>query len=457
VLAGAALLASVGFFAYGRYVRPETLFVAALAWGFALTLEGARRGRSALAAGGLAAFGAAGLAKDPLGALGPPLAVGAALALAGCARPLRRWLPWPGVAALVGLGFGWWLLVEARMPGFAWYTVVDNHILNVARARVFPDEDVPLSAAEFLAAALLGAAPWALAAAWAVAGLVRRRAWRDPGEAPWVALGLWAAGVFALTALSPFRLPHYGLPAYPALALLAARAWQRPGRALVAVHVALLGAAAAACAALLAGDGGVFAGAVMGTADVATRKAATSGQASALPPWEEMRPLLGAAAVALGAGAVLLTALGFRARTRAAAPAAVALAMLAVMPLVGAALARVSAHRAVRGIARAVAQQAGPGDLVAHEGPIENSGAFEWYAGRRPVIVDGRRSVLGFGATLDGAGEMFWDAARLRAAWSGRRRVWLVSTRAPERSLAPALPGARLVAAEGGRWLWVSP
>jgi hypothetical protein len=31
------------------------------------------------------------------------------------------------------------------VPGFLWYTVVDSHILNVARQRVFPDEDVPLS------------------------------------------------------------------------------------------------------------------------------------------------------------------------------------------------------------------------------------------------------------------------------------------------------------------------
>ncbi len=103
-----------------------------------------------------------------------------------------------------------------------------------------------------------------------------------------------------------------------------------------------------------------------------------------------------------------------------------------------------------------VARRAGPDDLVAHEGPIENSGALEWYGGRRPVIVDGTRSVLGFGAVLGGAGDRFWDAARLRAAWGGGRRIWLVTIRAPERSVAATLPGARLVAAGGGRWLWVN-
>jgi 4-amino-4-deoxy-L-arabinose transferase-like glycosyltransferase len=93
-VAGLALVGSLGFFAYGRYVRPDALFVAALALGFALTLTGvvdARRGR---VVAGLGAFGLAALAKDPLGVLAPPLAVGLALCLAGRARPLRAWC-WP--------------------------------------------------------------------------------------------------------------------------------------------------------------------------------------------------------------------------------------------------------------------------------------------------------------------------------------------------------------------------
>jgi len=38
-VAGLALLGSIGFFAYGRYVRPDALFVALLALGFALALS----------------------------------------------------------------------------------------------------------------------------------------------------------------------------------------------------------------------------------------------------------------------------------------------------------------------------------------------------------------------------------------------------------------------------------
>src|SRR5205814_1377188 len=83
-----------------------------------------------------------------------------ALAFAGRERPIGRWLPWPGVLLLALLGFGWWALVEWRTPGFVSYTVVDNHLLNAFAARRLPDEDVPLAAGEFLAVALLGAAPW---------------------------------------------------------------------------------------------------------------------------------------------------------------------------------------------------------------------------------------------------------------------------------------------------------
>ena len=455
VVAGLALATSTGFFAYARYVRPETLFVAALAGGFALALGGIVDGRRGRIVAGLMAFGLAALAKDPLGALAPPLAIGAALALAGHARPVGRWLPWPGVLAAGALGFGWYLLVEATTPGFLWYTVVDNHVLNVARARHFPDEDVPLSAAQFLVVALLAAAPWVVPAAAMTGRLVRARAWRDPAETPWVALALWAVGVLGLTALSPFRLPHYGLPAYPALALLAARGWRELPKARVgAAHAAAFAALALACGTAWASDGSVFMTDVMGATDVATRKGAAAGADAPLPPWPALRALLGSAAVVFAVGAAA-TAAAARARPRLAVWAALA-TLLVVMPVVAQGVTLVATHRSVRDLAREVATRAGPHDVVVHEGPIETSGALEWYGAPRPVIVDGRRSVLGFGATRPDTAETFWDAARLRRAWESEQRVWLVSARPPASSLAAALPGATLVRESGGRRLYVN-
>ncbi len=436
------------------------MFVAALAGGFALCLVGIRDGRRGLCAAGLAVFGLAALAKDPLGALLPPLAIGLALVLAGRARPFSAWLPWTGVAACLVIGFGWWIGAELSTPGFGWYTTIDNHVMNVARARRFADEDIPLTALEFLAVAIGSALPWVIAAGVAVWSLARRRAWRDPAEIGWVALTIWVLGVLGITALSPFRLPHYGLPASFGIALLAARGWElHGGRRLLAAHLIFFAAAAVGCAATWMGDGGVLTK-VMDVTDVATIKSAAAGLPLPVPPWEEFRPVFWVAALtfalcALSTGAVLVFARSPE-RRRTLGVLVIGLTMVATMPGVARSLGVVVKNRAVRDLALSVARQAGPEDVVAHEGPIENSGALEWYSGRRPVIVDGQRSVLGFGAERPESRDLFWDAARLREAWTSGRRVWVVSVRSPTQSMVAALPGARLLGVAGGRALWVN-
>jgi 4-amino-4-deoxy-L-arabinose transferase-like glycosyltransferase len=459
-LAGAALLTSALFFAYARYVRPDALFVAALAWGFALTLIGIADARRWLIGWGLVAFGIAGLAKDPMGALAPPVVILAALALRGQARPLSRWLPWPGLAACILLGVGWWIFSEVSTAGTLWYTVVDNKILNVLGARVFPDEDVPLSAVEFLTVALLGALPWSLGAVVTIVRLVRARAWREPAETPWIALSLWTLCILAITVLSRFRLPHYGLPVYPALALLAARAWLTPNARWLAVsHAGLLGVLSVAGAALARSDGRGFMTAVIGATDVATRKTRIAGEADPFPGWDTLQPLVAHASLVFGmATLVLLIVLALRARigTSALAPSVVAIAMLAVMPDVATALGTMSTYRSARAVAMVLTSRLGPGDVLAHEGPIEQSGALEWYSGRRPVIVDGRRSVLAFGATQLESAPFFWTAADLERAWR-QQRVWIVTARSPAHSLAARLPGARLIGTFGARWLYGPP
>ena len=69
-----------------------------------------------------------------------------------------------------------------------------------------------------------------------------------PPSCPGPSLSLWVVAVLGLTALSGFRLPHYGLPAYPAIALLAVRGWYvaRP-RALALALAAMFAAGAVGC------------------------------------------------------------------------------------------------------------------------------------------------------------------------------------------------------------------
>jgi len=474
-LAGLALLSCALFAAFARYVRPESLFVAAIAWGFTGLLVAFERRRRpdgngcpplgecgghswAPASIGCAALGGAALAKDPLGLIGPLVAIALAAGLAGRLRPVREWLPPLGLALLLVIGFGWYAVAAVTEPAFLWYTVVDNHLLNVARMRQFPDEDVPLSAIEFLTAVGFGAFPWILAAAVAVGALVRGRAWRDPAELPWVALALWAVGVLALFTGSPFKLPHYGLPAYPALALLAARAWRdaapRP-RGLIASHLVLFTLAGAGCAWAAAGDGRAFTEAVFGVSDVYSRKEAAWGQASPYPAWSSLQPLVTWAAAVLLAGAAVLAAAAARRSARVGAWA-VAAVMLLLAPVVAIGLAVTSSARAVTVMAAEIRARLAPGDLLVLEGPIENAGAVEFYSGHRPVLLDAARSVLGIGSTFADAAGTFWSAPRFAEAWASARPPYLLTTREPGRSIVASLPpeSARLLFAHNGRWLY---
>ena len=465
VLAGLALLSCALFVAFARYVRPESLFVAAIAWGFTGLLFCIRtppvadtRFGAVWPAFGCAALGGAALAKDPLGLLGPLVAIALAAALAGRLWPVRAWLPPVGVALMVVIGFGWYAVAAVTEPAFLWYTVVDNHVLNVARMRQFPDEDVPLSALEFLTAAGFGAFPWILAAVVVVGGLVRARAWRDPAELPWVALAVWAVGVLAFFTVSPFKLPHYGLPAYPALALLAARAWRdaapRP-RGLIASHLVLFTLAGAGCAWAAAGDGRAFTEAVFGVSDVYSRKEAAWGQASPYPAWSSLQPLVTWAAVVLLAGAAVLAAAAARRSARVGAWT-VAAVMLLLAPVVAIGLAVTSSARAVTVMAAEIRARLAPGDLLVLEGPIENAGAVEFYSGHRPVLLDAARSVLGIGSTFADAAGTFWSAPRFAEAWASARPPYLLTTREPGRSIVASLPpeSARLLFAHNGRWLY---
>ena len=463
LLAAAALLSCALFAVFGRYVRPETLFAAAIQIGLTglllgVTGEGRRARRWAVA--GAAALGAASLAKDPLGLLWPLAAVGAALAACGRLRPVRRWLPPAGLALMLLLGLGWYAWSGLRHPGFLWYVAVDNHLLNAVGLRRFPDEDVPLATGEFLTVAALGAFPWIIPAGLMLGSLIRRRAWRDPEETPWVALALWVVGLWSLFTLSTFKLPHYGLPAYPAVALLAARWWtERTGRsrAPALAHVGLFAILAVGLGLAAGSDGKGFLDAVFSATDVNTRKDLAAAQASPLPPWSALQPLVARTALIMAVGAAALALIAWRHAGRWTG-AVVAATMLAVMPAATRALDLVAGARAVSGMAAEVRRLTPQGALLAHEGPIENSGALEYYSSRRPVLVDARRSVLGIGATFPDAAGDFWTAEQFAAAWLSGRPILLVTPREPGRSLVSTLPPdrVRLLRAENGRWLYAS-
>lgn len=172
---------------------------------------------------------------------------------------------------------------------------------------------------------------------------------------------------------------------------------------------------------------------------------------------DSAQPLVARTALIMAAGAGALALAAWR-RAGSWAGAIVAATMLAVMPVAIRALDLVVSARAVAALAADLRRLPAAGALLAHEGPIENSGGLEFYSGRRPVLVDARRSVLGIGATFPDAAGVFLTADDLRQAWLSGRPILLVTTRDPLHSLVAGLPPARLrlVLAGNGRWLYES-
>jgi 4-amino-4-deoxy-L-arabinose transferase-like glycosyltransferase len=463
LLAGLMVAANLEVFLFGRMVKPDLLFVALILLAFVGFVQayagvGRRRGLWLFYAG----LGLAMLAKDILGAIGPLVAVALFFYLTREGRAWPRWVPWSGVALLMVIAVPWYALAEIHNRGFLWYTIVDNHLLNVARQRVFPDEDVPLSGLEFLGVTAAGFFPWVLALPSAV-WRVFRRPWDSAEARLWMLLGLWAVGVIGFFTFSPFKLPHYGLPAFPAMALLVARQWDEaleggPGapsaRALLLPPLVVL--VALALVSLLAWRGTLALGpGALSAVDVSTRNLAAQGQEASVDFLGQFRPLIGKLALIFGLGAAGVAAALWRRRPLIGAGALLAV-MVAFLPVSVEGLSVFAKGRSVRPMTDAILFRLGPDDILAHEGAIENSASALIGLNRRLKIVNGVKSNLAFGSTFPEARGMFWDAPALAEAWRGPRRAFLLSTVGPDRSVMRDLPPGQvhLLRAHGGRWLY---
>jgi 4-amino-4-deoxy-L-arabinose transferase-like glycosyltransferase len=461
LLAGLMVAANMGFFLFGRFVKPDLVFIFFLVVAHAgFTLAYLGRGRWALALF-YAALGGATLAKDILGALGPLVVVGVFLLLTR-EHPWSGWFPWWGV--LVGglIAVPWYALVEARNRGFLWYTIVDNHLLNFMRQRIFPDEDVPLGALEFLVVTTVAFLPWAPAVPPALVRIFRRP-WPTAVHRLWALFALWALVVIGFFTLSPFKLPHYGLPAIPALALLSARVWDESiARSAGAVSARALLVPPLVVFALIAVAFGLawadrlpIPPAAMSAVDVTARNFAARGQRAAQGPLEPFLPVLAGSFVVFALGTLGMAVAAMR--RAAGLGAAVALGtVIAFLPLAGQGMAEFARIRSAQPIAEALVKRLGPGDVVVHEGTLEHVGSVLLVLDRPVRVVDGLRSNLAFGATFPEARDVFWDAARLRAAWQEPGRRFLISVVSRQHSVVRALPpgAVHLLAESGGRRLY---
>jgi 4-amino-4-deoxy-L-arabinose transferase-like glycosyltransferase len=463
LLAGLMVGANLGVFLYARIVKPDLLFVLIILLafaGFILAYRGA--GRWALVVF-YASLGVATLAKDVLGALGPCVVI-AVFFWWSRERPLAPWVPWWGPLLTAAIALPWYVLVEHRNPGFLWYTIVDNHLLNFTRQRVFPDEDVPLGAFEFVLVTGAAFLPWALAAPWAVARALRAP-WSDATARLWALLGLWAVVVIGFFTVSPFKLPHYGLPAFPALALLVARVWDesieatagslRPRTLLVPVSVVFALAAVAACVAWSGVS--LVPAETLTSLDVTTRNSAARGGTVAGTSLERYAAVLGRCTLVFVLGTLGMVVAAWRRAPGLGVGVALA-TMVAFLPVAADGMTTFARTRSAATVVDALTRAVAAADIVVHEGPLENTGSLLLRIAGPIRVVDGLQSNLAFGATFADSRDLFWDAPRLQAAWEGPQRVFLISGVDPDRSVVRGLPPGRVhvVARGGGRWLYTN-
>jgi dolichyl-phosphate-mannose-protein mannosyltransferase len=462
LLAGLMTAANLGIFVFGRLVRPDLLFVLCITLaqaGFVLAYLG-RGGRRGLIVF-YAALGLATLTKDLLGAVGPLLATALFLWLTR-ERPLKSWWPWWGIGVFAVLALPWYLGVEAANRGFLWHLIVDHHLLALVRPRIFPGADGPVGPLQFLAVTAAAFLPWSLLVPWAVARSLRRD-WEQPADRLWMLFALWALLVISFFTLSPFRGPHDGLPAFPALALLVARLWEEAMMgAPRAVSVrALLVPVAVAFAVVAVAVSAVWAGLLpvprgtLAAVDASTRNLVAQGTAAPERPLDPFRPVLLLVALVFGAGAVGLAVAAWRRSTELGVTVALAV-VLAFLPAAGKGMVEFARARSAEPIALALARRVNPGDVIVHEGPLEHSASVLLTLKQRIRVVDGLMSDRGFAARFPDARDVFWDAGRVPEAWTGPGRGFLISTVAPDRSLVRSLPPARvhLLAVGGGRRLY---
>jgi 4-amino-4-deoxy-L-arabinose transferase-like glycosyltransferase len=459
LLGGLFVAANLGIFVFARHAKPDLLFILfiVLAYGgFVVAYRGGGRWGLALFYAGL---GLAALAKDVLGAIGP-LAVVALFVWLTRERPYAAWAPWWGLAILLGIALPWYLAVELRNPGFLWYVLVDNHLLAFTGQRVFPDEDVPLGALQFAGVTLLAFLPWTLALP-GVLVRVLRPPWRDADSRLWALLALWAVAVVGFFTLSPFKLAHYGLPAFPALALLAARAWDEciealPGaatpRALMVPVLALFAALAIAFGLAAVGRLPLSANALQNV-EVVSRNLAAQGQHAASAPLEAYVPVLVKCTVVFGVATVGM-AVAAAHRWPAVGVGVALAAMIAFLPVAGEGMVQFGRARSARAVTEALARRLAPADQVVHEGALENTGSLLLVVSRPVHVVHGLQSNLAFGATFPEARDVFWSPVRLQEAWTGPARYFLVSTVEPAQSVVRTLGPSHLLAQGGGRWLY---
>jgi 4-amino-4-deoxy-L-arabinose transferase-like glycosyltransferase len=461
LLSGLVLATSMGYFVYAKVVSTDLLFVCFLS----LTLFAFYRWYRSHESGWrlllYVGIGLAVMTKGVIGILLPGLILMSFLALTRDLLTVKRLGLWWGIPLILAIALPWHLSVALLHEDFFSFYVIDNHVLRFLGQRAFVEDDVPLSFLAFLAATFMLFGPWSLCLPAALRDSARKVREATPEGKSLVYLLLWGGLIVFFFALSPLKLEHYGLPAFPALAALVGKYWgdrlqavQRPSIWWLIPLIALMLASLLLATRAVPLDNFVEA---MFSTDVYSRMVQAQGQSYAMPLVDELVPLFQGAGIMLFCGAVATLAFAACRNDRLALGCFALMAIL-LLGLVGKMQVLASEYRSVKPLVAHILEHLGPTDLLMHEGPLENSAGLTFYTGRQIHVVDGWRGDLHFGSRFPEAHGLFLDGEELSRRWQGPRRILLVTDRPVDQSALRLIPpqARHLIGHEGRRWLFAN-
>ncbi|HWO42727.1 MAG TPA: glycosyltransferase family 39 protein [Candidatus Eisenbacteria bacterium] len=164
------------------------------------------------------AIGVAALLKGPIGIILP------ALVILSYGFHTRKWFLLnemhliSGAALSLVLASSWYLWAEMKNPGYLRYFFLEENILRFLTADVGHSQP----GYYFFAVLSIGFLPWTL-----LLTLVVRDCWERPLDDATVFLANWVVVPLLFFSLSNSKLPHYVLPVYPPLSIIAGRSLHR--------------------------------------------------------------------------------------------------------------------------------------------------------------------------------------------------------------------------------------
>jgi 4-amino-4-deoxy-L-arabinose transferase-like glycosyltransferase len=460
-LAGLILATAIGSTVYSRVVSTDLLFTSFLSlalWAFWQRFRRHGWGWSVLL---FVSIGLALMTKGAIGIVLPGLVIVAFLALSGEISALKRLGLWWGIPLALAIALPWHVLVALRHEDFWHFYVVDNQVLRFLGERAFVEDDVPLSLGAFALATATLFGPWSIFLPAALRTSADHLRQPTPEWQAHVFLLLWAGIIVLFFALSPLKLEHYGLPAFPALAILIAqygRAGVQTGhQRSIWLIVPLIGLILPSLLLAIRAIPLDHAVETMFATDVYSRMGEVQGGSYARSLSQELSLLFqsGGAVLCIGAAATLVCALR---RWQHLAFGCFALMAMLLQGVVGQIYQRTAEFRSVAPLAGQVLEHLQDDDLLVHEGPLENSAGLTFYTGKQVHVVEGQRGDLHFGSRLPEAAGLFFSADELTRLWQGGQRIFLVTDRPLDDSVLRLItPHTRhLIGHEGRRWLFTN-